>query len=60
MGGVVGGGQCTAWQAVTGEKGKKKEQKRKKRKIASAPFIFIMFIEFGSKGADIKGLLRDS
>lgn len=50
------GGECTAWQAVTG--GKKK--KKKKRKIASAPFIFIMFIEFGSKGADIKGLLRDS
>ena len=29
-------------------------------KIASVPFIFIMVIEFGSKGADIKGLLGDS
>lgn len=34
--------------------------KRHSGKIASVPFIFIMVIEFGSKGADIKALLRDS
>lgn len=47
--GVAGGTVLWITRSTVGEK-----------KNASVPFIFIMFIEFGSKGADIKGLLRDS